>query len=139
MAKPTSCLVTINLDMFLLGAEYLEAEGREDALEAVLVPLLGHDTSYLEWLWATLLWRNVDEVKLLRSKNLRHSEGILHSRSTWLNLNQEWFDFLPVVLRLRPPSFCIFNKVRSIIVSEQHLTFSSGHCGADSWNAEKTW
>ena len=56
--------------MFLLGAEYLEAEGCEDALEAVLVPLLGHDTSYLEWLWATLLWRNVDEVKLLRSKNL---------------------------------------------------------------------
>ena len=61
--------------MFLLGAEYLEAEGRKDALEAVLVPLLGHNTSDLEWLWATLLWRNVDEVKLLRSENLSALRG----------------------------------------------------------------
>ena len=40
MADPAGCLVSVSLEVFLLGAEYLKAEGREDALETVLVPLL---------------------------------------------------------------------------------------------------
>ena len=62
---PAGCLVSVNLEVFLLGAEYLKAERREDALETVLMPLLGHDASDLERLGTSSLWRNVDEVKLL--------------------------------------------------------------------------
>ena len=69
------CLVSVNLEMFLLRAEYLEAEGREDALEAILMPLLGHDTSDLVRLGTSFLWRNVNEVKLLRAINLSAFRG----------------------------------------------------------------
>ena len=75
VADPASCLVSVNLEMFLLCAEYLEAEWREDALEAVLVPLLGHDTSDLERLGTSLLWRNMDKVELLRPINLSALRG----------------------------------------------------------------
>ena len=62
---PAGCLVSVCLEMFLLGAEYLKAEGREDALETVLMPLLGHDASDLKRLGTSFLWGNVDEMKLL--------------------------------------------------------------------------
>ena len=75
MADPAGCLVSVHLEMFLLRAEYLEAEGREDALQTVLVPLLRHDTSDLERLGTSSLWRNVDKVKLLRPIDLGALRG----------------------------------------------------------------
>ena len=68
--SPAGCLVSVSLEVFLLGAEYLETERREDALETVLVPLLGHNASDFERLGTSSLWRDVDEVKLLRSIDL---------------------------------------------------------------------
>jgi len=75
VANSAGCLVSVDLEMFLLCAEYLEAEGSEDALEAVLVPLLGHDTSDLERLWTSLLRGNVDKVELLRPIDLSALRG----------------------------------------------------------------
>ena len=68
--SPAGCLVSVNLEVFLLGAEYLKTERREDALETILMPFLGHNASDLEGLGTSFLWGNVDKVKLLRPIDL---------------------------------------------------------------------